>query len=372
MAIEAHAAPYDRTLPGLNVLAARGLFYLLVLLVIVALAWSSVTPVNIVVKAPGKLAPLAEPVRLSVQQGGVVSQVLVTVGTKVGRGQPILEIDSFREAADAAADRRELDQARTESIRYAESAAMLEKANQRLDDELASERQVLKLMKEQAGELREGFDGGAISIFEVQAKDRDVAETNAHLSQLESDVTRSQVEWRQDQRLYTETSMKIKELEIKLTRDVEIKQKTMLSSPTAGVVESIASQRPGRYVAANDVAATILPGDEPLMAEIWIPNTSMRRVRPELAVRMKLDAYPFQQFGILPGRLVSVDPDANESGAYRGWVQPERLTLGGAHGPETLRPGLALTAEIVVDQRTILDVILDPIRQLNRGFAIAE
>jgi len=33
---------------------------------------------------------------------------------------------------------------------------------------------------------------------------------------------------------------------------------------------------------------------------------------------------------------------------------------------------LALTAEIVVDQRTILDVILDPIRRVKRGFALSE
>jgi hypothetical protein len=87
---------------------------------------------------------------------------------------------------------------------------------------------------------------------------------------------------------------------------------------------------------------------------------------------MKLKAFPYQQFGLLPGELISIDPDADASGKYRAWVRPDRLTLNGAHGAERLGPGLELTAEIVVDKRTILDVILDPIRRVRRGFSIGE
>jgi hemolysin D len=151
-----------------------------------------------------------------------------------------------------------------------------------------------------------------------------------------------------------------------------VKQKTVLTAPTAGVVTSIIALRPGLFLQPNDVAATIVPGDEPLLAEVWIPNASMRRVRPSLPVRMKIKAYPYQQFGMVPGRLLSVDPDADSAGAYRAWIRPERLTIKTAHGTERLRPGLALTSEIVVDQRTLLEVILDPIRRVGRGFALAQ
>lgn len=199
-----------------------------------------------------------------------------------------------------------------------------------------------------------------------------MADTQARIAQLKSDLNRSDEQSEQDRRLETESYQAIQTAQIKLTRDNEVKQKTILSAPTAGVVTFMSSLRPGRYIAANDVAATILPGDEPLLAEVWIPNDSMRRIKPQLPVRMKLNAYPYQQFGLLPGTIVSVDPDANEAGAYRAWIKPDRLTLDGAHGPEALRTGLTLTAEIVVDQRSVLDVILDPIRRVKRGFALAE
>jgi hemolysin D len=168
-----------------------------------------------------------------------------------------------------------------------------------------------------------------------------------------------------------QADQKIKGLEIKLSRDAEIKKKTVLTSPTAGTVAYIASFRPGRYLNPNEVAAKILPVNDPLLAEVWIPNDSMRRVRPSLPVRMKLKAYPYQQFGLLRGTLISVDPDANDTGQYRAWIKPERLTFGG-NNAEPLRPGLALTSEIVVDQRTLLEVILDPIRKVGRGFALSQ
>jgi hemolysin D len=362
----------DPVLPRVSILVARGTFYLIAIVLTVSLIWTAVTPVNVVVRAEGKLAPRAEPVRLSVPQGGVVSRVMVDVGAKVAAGAPILEIDPFREAADAAQDRHQLEQAKDEAARYKESAAIFEAAAANIRQSLASQQQVLDLTTQQAKAMRAGFEGGAVSLFEVQTKDREVAEVHARIAQLNSDLKRSEAESAQSHRMETETHQKMKAAEIKLSRDVEVTRKTILSAPTAGVVSSMSSLRPGSYLAANSIAATIVPANEPLLAEVWIPNRSMRRIKPDLPVRMKLNAYPFQQFGLLPGKLISIDPDADASGNYRAWIKPERLTLQGAHGPETLRTGLTMTAEIVVDQRTILNVILDPIRQLRKGFAVAE
>jgi hypothetical protein len=51
---------------------------------------------------------------------------------------------------------------------------------------------------------------------------------------------------------------------------------------------------------------------------------------------------------------------------------PTGMIVANFANPETRGPGLALTPEIVVDQRTILDVVLDPIRRVKRGFSIGE
>src|SRR6059058_2007700 len=122
--LEATHGPIDPVLPRLSVVVARGTFYLVALVVVVTIGWLAVTRINVVVRADGRLAPRAEPVRLSVAQNGIVSKVMVEVGATVVAGQPILEIDAFREAADAAQDRHELEQAKAESERYSENVRM--------------------------------------------------------------------------------------------------------------------------------------------------------------------------------------------------------------------------------------------------------
>ena len=114
--MEASTVSADPVLPPINILVARGTFYLIGLVIITSLLWASITRLNVVVKADGRLVPRAEPLKLSVPQGGIVSKVMVDVGTEVRAGQPILEIDSFREAADAAQDRHRLEVAKAEAV----------------------------------------------------------------------------------------------------------------------------------------------------------------------------------------------------------------------------------------------------------------
>ena len=225
-------------------------------------------------------------------------------------------------------------------------------------------------MQESQRATHEGFDGGAVSLFEVQAKERDVADTQARIAQLKSNIDRSDEQSEQDRRLETESYQAIQTAQIKLTRDNEDEAKSILFGPHRRGCH-VHEFAPARSLSPPTTWPRLFFRQQPL-AEVWIPNDSMRRIKPQLPVRMKLNAYPYQQFGLLQGTIVSVDPDANEAGAYRASDQPDRLTLDGAHGPEALRTGLTLTAEIVVDQRSVLDVILNPIRRVKRGFALAE
>ena len=345
----------------------RGLLYLIILLIVTAVIWASITRVNVIVSADGKLVPRAESVRLSIPQGGIISKVIVDVGAPVRAGQPILEMDSFRERADTARVTHEIAEAKAEAVRYRESAAAIDSATEHLKAELKSAQQIKDLMAEEAGAMQEGYQDGAVSLFELQAKQRELEEAQGKIAQLKADLSRSTNESAENRRHVGEIAEKIEALQSDLSRNIEAKQKTIVTAPIAGTVTYLNALRPGSYMAPNEVAATIYPGDEPLMAEVWIPNESIRRIKPSLPVRMKLKAYPFHQYGLLPGTVVSVEPDVNEAGAYRAWIKPDRLTLSGNDGPEKMRTGLALTAEIVVDRRTIMSVILDPLRRLRRG-----
>ena len=46
---------------------------------------------------------------------------------------------------------------------------------------------------------------------------------------------------------------------------------------------------------------TLVPQDEPLLAEVWVSNADAGFVQPEQKARVKLAAYPFQKYGMLDG-----------------------------------------------------------------------
>ncbi len=362
----------DKVLPRLSILVSRALFYLVVGGTVAGLTWACIARVSVVVSATGRLAPRAEPLRLSVPAGGVISAVLVQVGGKVAAGDPILEIDSFRETAEVAQVRHQLDEAKAEADGYKDSAQILTSAAADIKQELVSSQEVLGLAVKQSHALNEAFKAGAASLFDVQEKEAVVAQTQSQMAQLRADLSRTEADRRKDQSAALEAYDKVKALTIELERDIQAKKRTVLVAPIAGTVSFVNSLRPGRYLAANDVAATLVPSGEPLLAEVWIPNKSMRQVKPLLRARMKLDAYPYQRFGLLSGRLISVDPDADSSGAYRAWIRPDTITLQGAHGPETIRTGLTLTADIEVERRTVMSVLLDPFQRFKQGFQFSQ
>ena len=140
-------------------------------------------------------------------------------------------------------------------------------------------------------------------------------------------------------------------------------QRTRLTAPIGGTVTSLSVHGAGPVVQEGDVVADIAPEGARLVAEVHIPNEHIAKVKPGLPVKMLIDAYPFQQYGVFDGTVLSVSPDAiasaDGSSYYRAVVVPatDRLPSG-----VTLSPGLALEARIITDQRTAMALFLDPFK----------
>ncbi len=140
-----------------------------------------------------------------------------------------------------------------------------------------------------------------------------------------------------------------------------------LAAPAAGRLIGIAERQSGELLPPGQPLARVLP-EGPLVARVRIGNQSMGRVREQQVVKLKLDAYPYQEYGALAGRLARVAllpaPARDESAAGPPGYDAT-ITLDPANrlsrGVE-LRPGLALTAEIVVERKRLLDLLLERIR----------
>jgi len=145
-----------------------------------------------------------------------------------------------------------------------------------------------------------------------------------------------------------------------------------LKAPQAGIVKELATTTPGAVVQPGTVLLSLVPVDEPLLAEVAIANQDIGFVRPGQAVRIKLAAYPFQKYGMLEGvvRTVSADAqtrtdDPSPTAVFKALVELRRQALEADGVAMSPGAGMQVTAEIVQGKRTVLEYLLSPVRRVG-------
>ncbi|UCF77360.1 MAG: HlyD family efflux transporter periplasmic adaptor subunit [Betaproteobacteria bacterium] len=140
-------------------------------------------------------------------------------------------------------------------------------------------------------------------------------------------------------------------------------------------VKDLATHTPGTVVAPGTILLTLVPKDEPLLAEVWVANLDAGFVQAMQKVRVKLVAYPFQKYGMLDGAVRQVSADAQEKAdvngarnfhdaAYRTLITLDREYLENGERRLRLVPGMLVNAEIHLGTRSVFEYLLSPIQKV--------
>jgi HlyD family secretion protein len=124
---------------------------------------------------------------------------------------------------------------------------------------------------------------------------------------------------------------------------------------------------------------SILPKDEELVMEVKVMNQDVGFVRPGMRAKVKLTAFPYQEFSVIEGELLSVSPDAvverDAQGREMGPVFLAKVKLNKASIPVRgktvdLTPGMSGTADIVTRKKSILSFLIEPVtRKFDEAFS---
>jgi HlyD family secretion protein len=210
---------------------------------------------------------------------------------------------------------------------------------------------------------------------ELQQTLAEAARLQAELAQREAEGRRAQIEAQQQiQQLEVETTqLKAKIADIKnqlTTAKAKLKQR-FLYAPVAGVVSSLNVSHSGEVVQPGQTLAEIAPQDAPLVLSAILANREAGFVKTGMPVQVKLDAYPYQDYGIVSGKVTSISPDAKPDDklgpVYRLKVELDRNYVKAEHGTIQFKAGQTASADIIIRRRRIADILLDPIRQLQKG-----
>jgi hypothetical protein len=109
---------------------------------------------------------------------------------------------------------------------------------------------------------------------------------------------------------------------------------------------------------SGQTVATIAPDGARLVVEAQLLNKDIAFIEKGLPAKLKFDAFPFQNYGVVEGTVIDVSPDAQvdkEFGSfYKVTIAPKTTGIIAKGKTVPLRPGLAVSAEIVTDRKSIL------------------
>ncbi|AFY49422.1 multidrug resistance efflux pump [Nostoc sp. PCC 7524] len=151
-------------------------------------------------------------------------------------------------------------------------------------------------------------------------------------------------------------------------------QQRVVRSPIDGTIFELPIDKPGPVVEAGQLVAQIAPNNTPLILKAQMPSQHSGFLQVGMPVKIKFDAYPFQDYGVLQGRVSWISPDSKIQTTNQGSVETYEMDItidnpyiqaGNKRIP--LTPGQTASAEVIIRQRRVIDFILDPFKKLQKG-----
>lgn len=384
-------------------------------------AWSWFGTIEEVSFAQGHLEPLGDVYKLQSSVTGEVDEILVEEGEYVQRGRIIaatdrqlVEQDIQRLTQNLQADQAKLSQTQSliqqtqaelntlQTLTTAELEARQSNIHQERDAIDTNERILSQLwvnhqaQADRLERLAELVDRGALAedqLFAIEQDLRDrtltIIETQGNINESREVVTRLEAEMLQtqaiaDKRLLeisqklqglqieaTDLASNIQETKILLEQSQAQLEQAIIVAPVSGVVSSLEVNNVGQVVQPGQTLAEIAPQKAPLVLSALLPSEEAGLVNTGMPVNIKFDAFPYQDYGIVTGEVLTISPDAkvddNNGAVYQVKIALDTHQIEHEGEKITLRAGQTAIAEIVVRQRRIISLVLEPIRKLQKG-----
>lgn len=384
-----------------------------------ALLWLHV---DRVVAGRGVLTPPENSIKVAAPRAGVVEEVLAQEGQFVKAGEALARLDDrddrsaiesleaqvaaarleFEERARLLDERRRLAETESDVLarqRQAEAlgietlradARRLARETERWELSLARKATLAAENALSQSELEEAILTRDNSKTSEAQNATTIAQREMHLVQLARDAERaalvSAVETKKESIAQLEGRRNLASLERQLAEARLRLSRTLIAAPADGVVHALALRGQGDVVAEGNLLCRLVPKEKSLLAEVELPAADVGFVKVGQPVKVKLDAFPFEDYGAVGGRVEYVAADAdlandadgtNAPGAKRLPVYTVRVRIDAEEFARRqaqrssqaieFRPGMTLTAELVERRESLGAMLFRPLRKASRG-----
>ena len=342
--------------------------------------------------------------RVMTPDAGRITELLVKEGDEVAAGDAIAKVSldrttgrghsSSEEVVQEMGNRRailekeqsqwrELGEQQVEQLRR--RVRDLQSEAEQIDREMRLQETRVKSAREQAERFRalagEKFVSDVASkqkLDEVTDQEIKLQAMRRQKTQVERDLAAARMEEpsiRLRSRAQVEqVERQISELKQGLTQ-VEARRETVIRAPMTGIVTNVAVNR-GQSVAADAPLATVLPKGSGMHVELLVPTRAIGFLRQGQEVVLRYEAFPHERFGQYRGAVTEIGrnvwtagerigPLAAREPVYRVDVKLDSQTVRALEQEFALRPGMLVNADLLLEKRTLLEWIFEPVLQLK-------
>ncbi len=342
--------------------------------------------------------------KVLIPDAGRIAELMVKEGQEVAQGAPLAKIsyDRSTEASSSTsgAVAKELAQRRTilekeqdqwrdlgeqQVQQLRKKVVDLQSELTQIDAEMKLQEKRLLSAREQAQKFADLAKDKFYSDVAVRQKQDDVTDQEIRLQALKRQriaVDRDLSNARMEEPAITlkaraqvdQVSRQISEVQQTLATE-DAKRETVIRAPINGTVTNIAINQ-GQSVAADALLATVLPKGSVLHVELLVPTRAIGFVNRGKEVVMRYEAFPFERFGQYRGVIADVSQAVWSAGekvgpltikepVYRVDVKLDRQTVAALGQEYPLRSGMLVNADILLEKRSLLEWIFEPVIQLR-------
>ena len=349
-------------------------------------------------RVEGHLALDVGAARVLIPDPGRVAELLIKEGDEVAAGAPIARITYDRSTAETSAtelaSRRTLLEREQQQLKELgeQQVAQVKKRMKDLESELAQADREIKLQesrvksaREQAARFQQLAGEKFVSDLVARQKLDEVTDQEIKLQALKR--TRSQVDRDLSAARMEEPSIQLRssgqvdqvarqlsELQESLA-GAEARRETVIKAPVSGTVTNIAVVQ-GQSVPADTPLATVLPKGSGMHVELLVPSRAIGFIQKGQQVVLRYEAFPHERFGQYKGVVTEIGRNVWSPGekigpltvkepVYRVDVKLERQSVAALGTEIALRPGMLVNADILLERRTLLEWLFEPVLQLR-------
>ncbi|GAB3809518.1 hypothetical protein GCM10028819_51510 [Spirosoma humi] len=182
---------------------------------------------------------------------------------------------------------------------------------------------------------------------------------NTVVAQYASQIERQVSEW---QASLNQHQLALDELRAQERQLLNEQKLHTIKAPVDGTVSQLGGRYAGSYVQPGEVLGVISP-DSNLMVECYVSPKDIGLLRPGMITRMQVDAFDYNQWGMVQGKITEVSNDIivmNDTPVFRIKCQLDQNFLALKEGYKGyLKKGMTVRARFVVTRRTLFDLLYD-------------